>query len=196
MADRAEHRKHALRDTMRSHRAALSTAQLMASAEGLRAQLDAVVRSVGARTVSCYLSAGNEPGTDDFVAGAAANGIRVLLPISRPDGRLDWVWAGGGITTGLFGIPEPVGTPVSPETVSELDLMLIPAAAVDRSGMRLGWGRGYFDRTLSALDAPPPVYAVVYDDELLESVPTEPHDQPVTGVVTPTQTIVLAPAAR
>jgi 5-formyltetrahydrofolate cyclo-ligase len=69
-----------------------------------------------------------------------------------------------------------------------VDLLLIPAAAVDSSGMRMGWGRGYFDRALASLEEPPPVFAVVYDDELRESVPNESHDRPVDGVVTPRQT--------
>ena len=51
--------------------------------------------------------------------------------------------------------------------------------------MRLGWGRGYFDKTLGSMEGGPPVYAVIYDDELVDTVPTEPHDQPVDGVVTP-----------
>ena len=60
-----------------------------------------------------------------------------------------------------------------------------PAAACDRSGMRMGWGRGYFDKTLGSMDRRPPVYAVVYDDEIVDALPHEPHDQPVDGAVTP-----------
>ncbi len=61
----------------------------------------------------------------------------------------------------------------------------MPAASVDRRGMRMGWGLGYFDRTLGSMEACPPVYAVIFDDELVDAVPTERHDQPVDGVVTP-----------
>jgi 5-formyltetrahydrofolate cyclo-ligase len=42
----------------------------------------------------------------------------------------------------------------------------------------------------------PPVYAVVYDSEILDEVPRDVHDQPVTGIVTPTQTLDLAPTRR
>lgn len=59
--------------------------------------------------------------------------------------------------------------------------------------MRLGWGRGYFDRTLGSLTKRPPVYAVVYDHEVVDSVPKENHDQAVDGVVTPVRVIQLAP---
>ena len=64
-------------------------------------------------------------------------------------------------------------------------VLLVPAAAVDRSGMRMGWGRGYFDKTLGSMDRRPPVFAVVFDDELLDALPSEPHDERVDGVVTP-----------
>jgi len=59
------------------------------------------------------------------------------------------------------------------------------AAAVDRTGMRMGWGRGYFDKTLGSMENCPPVYAVIFDDELVDVVPRERHDMPVDGVVTP-----------
>ena len=62
--------------------------------------------------------------------------------------------------------------------------------------MRLGWGRGFFDKTLGSMERCPPVYAVVYDTEILDEVPRDLHDQRVTGVVTPTKTIALAPARR
>jgi 5-formyltetrahydrofolate cyclo-ligase len=51
--------------------------------------------------------------------------------------------------------------------------------------MRLGWGRGYFDRTLGSMEKCPPVYAVVYDHELVDTLPSELHDRRVNGAVTP-----------
>ena len=125
-------------------------------------------------------------------------GIRVLLPVTRADGLLDWVVADpdGDIAEGLFGMPEPVGEVLSPLAVNDVDLLIVPAAAVDATGMRLGWGRGYFDKTLGSMEHCPPVYAVVFDSELVDEVPRDLHDQPVTGVVTPTRTVVLAPHRR
>jgi len=57
----------------------------------------------------------------------------------------------------------------------------------------MGWGRGYFDKTIGSMEKCPPVYAVIYDSEVLDALPSEVHDQPVTGVVTPTQTLLLSP---
>ena len=111
---------------------------------------------------------------------------------------LDWAVPDpeGELAEGLFGVPEPVGGVLSPRAVTDDDLLIIPAAAVDRSGMRLGWGRGYFDKTIGSMAACPPVYAVVFDTELVDEVPRDVHDQPVTGIVTPTQTLDLAPKRR
>ena len=61
--------------------------------------------------------------------------------------------------------------------------MLAPALAVDATGHRLGQGGGSYDRALARTDAP--VLAVVFDDELIAEVPTEPHDRLVSGVLTP-----------
>jgi 5-formyltetrahydrofolate cyclo-ligase len=198
MSDAIADAKRALRAELRERRQMMSQAARDAAAEGIRAQLDALVDRFGARSISCFLSIPSEPATRDFVARAVARGIRVLLPITRKDGLLDWIVAtpDGDITEGMFGLPEPVGEVLGPIAVNDVDLMVIPAAAVDRRGMRLGWGRGYFDKTIGSMERCPPVYAVVFDSEVLDEVPSDRHDQPVTGVVTPTQTLTLAPARR
>jgi 5-formyltetrahydrofolate cyclo-ligase len=185
--------KRALRAELRERRQQRSATALETAAAGVHDQLDRLVADHGVRSMSCFLSTTTEPGTRKFIAAAVARGIRVLLPITRADGLLDWAVAEqeGATAEGLFGMPEPVGELLSPDAVNDVDLLVIPAAAVDRSGMRLGWGRGYFDKTIGSMEKCPPVYAVIFDSELLDEVPREVHDQPVTGVVTPTQTLVL-----
>ncbi|BDV31211.1 5-formyltetrahydrofolate cyclo-ligase [Microbacterium terricola] len=198
MSDAIADAKRALRADLRERRQNLSSSARDAAAAGIRSQLDALVERVGARSISCFLSTPTEPGTREFVNAAVARGIRVLLPVTRADGLLDWAVAGDGddIVEGMFGLPEPVGELLSPMAVNDVDLLVIPAAAVDRTGMRLGWGRGYFDKTIGSMENCPPVYAVIFDSELVDDVPRDLHDQPVTGVVTPTQTLELAPTRR
>jgi len=195
MSDGIEDAKRAMRADLRERRQTLSQTARDAAARGLHEQLNRLVADVGARSVSCFLSTTTEPGTREFVADAVARGIRVLLPITRTDGLLDWSVAtpDGDSAEGMYGLPEPVGELLGPIAVNDVDLLIIPAAAVDRTGMRLGWGRGFFDKTLGSMERCPPVYAVVYDSELVDEVPQDVHDQPVTGVVTPTRTITLAP---
>jgi 5-formyltetrahydrofolate cyclo-ligase len=198
MPDAIASAKRALRAELRERRNVLSQAALTDASAGIRRQLDALVDSMDVRSMSCFLSTTTEPGTRDFVHAAVERGIRVLLPVTRTDGLLDWAVATPelDITEGMFGLPEPVGELLGPIAVNAVDLMVIPAAAVDRNGMRLGWGRGFFDKTIGSMERCPPVYAVIFDSELLDEVPSDLHDQPVTGVVTPTQTVVLSPARR
>lgn len=198
MSDPIAAAKRAQRAELRERRQLLSESARDAAAEGIARQLDALVDSLGVRSMSCFLSTTTEPGTREFVEGAVRRGIRVLLPVTRTDGLLDWSVATPDldITEGLFGLPEPVGELLGPIAVGDVDLLVIPAAAVDGTGMRLGWGRGYFDKTIGSMEGCPPVYAVIYDSELVDEVPADVHDQPVTGVVTPTKTVLLAPVRR
>lgn len=198
MSDPIEQAKRALRADLRERRQMLAEAARERAAEGITEQLDALLASTGARSISCFLSIPSEPGTRRFVEEAVHRGIRVLLPVIRNDGLLDWAVAeaGGDITDGLFGMPEPVGEVLGPIAVNDVDLLIVPAAAVDLAGMRLGWGGGYFDKTLGSMEKCPPVYAVVYDTEVLDAVPSDVHDQPVSGVVTPTRTLTFAPTAH
>ncbi|GAB3601225.1 5-formyltetrahydrofolate cyclo-ligase [Microbacterium tumbae] len=198
MPNDVEHAKRALRAELRERRQLLSEAQRDAAAAAIGERLDELVDTLGATSVSCFLSTTTEPGTRDFVTRAVRRGIRVLLPVTRADGLLDWAVANDTdeVSEGLFGLPEPTGEVLGPIAVNDVDLMIIPAAAVDRTGMRMGWGRGYFDKTIGSMQKCPPVYAVIYDSEVLDSLPREVHDQPVNGVVTPTRTLTLSPARR
>ncbi|NYE19664.1 5-formyltetrahydrofolate cyclo-ligase [Microbacterium immunditiarum] len=194
MSDAIADAKRALRAELRERRSMRSEQGRREAAAGIREQLDALVERHGARSISCFLSTSIEPGTREFVGGAVARGIRVLLPITRKDGLLDWTVAEPefDIAEGLFGQPEPVGELLGPIAVNDVDLMIIPAAAVDRTGMRLGWGRGFFDKTIGSMERCPPVYAVIFDSEFVDELPSDLHDQRVTGAVTPSRTIVTA----
>lgn len=198
MSDAIADAKRALRAELRERRQLLTPHQRDVAAEGVHAQLDELTNRLGVTSMSCFLSTTTEPGTRDFVSAAVERGIRVLLPVTRTDGLLDWSVATPDldIIEGMFGLPEPTGELIGPIAVNDVDLLVIPAAAVDRRGMRLGWGRGYYDKTIGSMHRCPPVYAVVFDSEVLDEVPSDVHDQPVTGVVTPTQTLVLAPVRR
>ena len=116
----------------------------------------------------------------------------MLFPVSREDGLLDWtVGESQEEFEGVAGMPEAVGTLLGPIAINDVDLIIVPAAAVDATGLRMGWGRGYYDKTLGSMEKCPPVYAVVYDSEFVDEVPREVHDQPVNGLITPTRIIAF-----
>ncbi|MFI5061794.1 MAG: 5-formyltetrahydrofolate cyclo-ligase [Actinomycetales bacterium] len=189
-SDTAAHRKRALRAELRERRQNLTSSERASATAGLTRNLVDLATDLSARSVACYLSTQTEPDTRPFVNWAYEQGLRVLLPISREDGLLDWTTGDGETETeGLFGMPEAVGELLGPIAINDVDLIVIPAAAVDRTGLRMGWGRGYFDKTLGSMEKCPPVYAVLYDTELVDEVPRERHDQPVDGAVTPTRIV-------
>lgn len=176
--------------SIRASRVAVNDDQRTESRASLTLRLSELVRELGARSLSCFLSTPTEPNTRPFVSWALQHEIDILLPSSRSDGLLNWIQpSGAGTVRGAHGVDEPIGKILGPDALETIELMLIPAAAVDVHGNRLGWGRGYFDRALAQLDGRPPVFAVIHDHELLNSVPTEAHDVRVTGVVTPLRTI-------
>lgn len=188
MAENQSDTKQQIRSAVRRSRAERSNEAQQKARRGLTEQLSSLVLMRGAHSVSCYLPLPGEPDTSGFIEWTRQHGVDVLLPVSREDRQLDWArLSSTGTTTGLHGIQEPRGERLPAETLTRSDLLLIPACAVDETGLRLGWGLGYYDRLLASLSPRPEVFAVVHDDEILPGLPADEHDVPVNGVVTPTR---------
>jgi 5-formyltetrahydrofolate cyclo-ligase len=142
----------------------------------------AAVGEVEAATVACYVADPVEPPTALLRADLRASGVRVLLPrVSGTD--LIWVVDRGDehLEVGAYGLLEPQGDAVA---LADADLVLAPAAAVDRRGGRLGRGAGFYDRALGHRRAGVAVLALVFDEEILPEVPTEAHDVAIDGALT------------
>ncbi len=123
-----------------------------------------------------------------------ASGARLLLPIvAGRDQPLDFAhWQEGDpLTEGLAGCEEPLASAAH----GVPDCLLVPGLAFDRKGYRLGYGGGYYDRTLARLRARGTVLAigVCYSVQLIDHLPHEAHDQPVDVILTPQGTLVPAP---
>lgn len=82
-----------------------------------------------------------------------------------------------------FHIEEPIGIPVSAEV---LDLIIVPAVALDKKCQRMGRGKGFYDRLLSTTNAY--TIGVAMDCQLFDTIPTEPHDVPLDAVFTASYT--------
>ncbi len=89
----------------------------------------------------------------------------------------------GGLVPGPFAIPEP-DSALPAIALERLDLILIPGLAFDRRGRRLGRGRGFFDRILRRAVLARR-WGVAFDQQIVERVPTEPHDVNLHFLVTP-----------
>ncbi len=146
--------------------------------------LAAVVLPVSG-TVCAYHPVGAEPGSGTLLDGLLTRGHRVLLPVVAADGPLDWAVYTGALRSGPFGLLEPDGALLGPGAIVGAALVLVPALAVDGTGVRLGRGGGHYDRSLPLAGDGVPLVAVVRDDELVDELPAEPHDVRMTGVLTP-----------
>lgn len=188
MSSSVEAAKHRIRASVRASRAARTLADREVASTALTQRLEAVCHQFSAITIACYLPVRGEPDTTAFMRSRIEAGDTVLVPAMRADGLLDWVrleCVDTAINIGDFGILEPQGERLPPSTLEQVDVVFAPACAVDERGTRLGWGRGFYDRTLASLTQRPPVFAVVYDDEVFTELPREPHDISMTGIVTP-----------
>jgi 5-formyltetrahydrofolate cyclo-ligase len=113
-------------------------------------------------------------------------GYRICLPVVQPRGNplVFRAWAPGDhLVPRVWGILEPVDT----APIVEPDLLLVPLLAFDAAGRRLGYGAGYYDRTIERLRRLKPVLAIglAYDSQELAEVPTTPRDQVLDWVLTP-----------
>lgn len=138
--------------------------------------------------VAAYVPAGTEPGSGALLDALVDAGFEVLLPVVAPGppAPLRWARYSGpeSLVEGRFGLLEPIGPTLPTTAVDEAALVLVPALAVDRSGVRLGRGAGYYDRSVAALDSSR-LIAVVYDDELVDELPADRFDVSMGWALTP-----------
>ncbi|MFC4609006.1 5-formyltetrahydrofolate cyclo-ligase [Streptomyces maoxianensis] len=182
--------KSAVRRELLNARSLLPPEDVQRAAEVLaRLALD-LPELAEAGTVAAYVSVGREPGTRELLDALRARGVRVLLPVLLADNDLDWgVYEGAEhLVRAGRGLLEPDGARLGVGAVLDADAVLLPGLAVDTRGVRLGRGGGSYDRVLARLSgagADPALVVLLYANEVVARVPSEPHDHPVDAVVTP-----------
>jgi 5-formyltetrahydrofolate cyclo-ligase len=189
--------KKTVRADVLARRASLQPQVIAAAGAAVQATLaravaavasDAASRPVAATAplVSAYVPVGTEPGGKDLPGALADADARVLLPVFEPGAELDWaLYEPGRLVHTARGLVEPTGRRLGPAAVTECDLLIVPAIGVDHRGTRLGRGAGCYDRALARVPSGVPVVALLHDGELVDALPADPHDRPVTAVITP-----------
>ena len=178
--------KKALRARVKAWRAGLDAEAVARAGDAAAAHgLDFLHPQKGA-IVSGFASLPDEFRIWPLLRRLHREGHRLALPVmqGKMQPLLFRAWApGDGMDPGVWGIGEP--KPDKP--VLEPDILLVPLLAFDRRGWRLGYGGGFYDRTLAALRARRPVAAVglAYDEQLIDAVPHLDYDQRLDWVLTP-----------
>ena len=178
--------KLALRDQLLAARRHLPLAVIGERARLLAGHLLEAPEIRRAATVATYVSVSSEPGTGPLLESLRNAGKRVILPVLQSDNDLDWAAYDGPehLRSAGRGLLEPDGPLLGADAVATADAVLVPGLAVGRDGMRLGRGGGSYDRVLGRIPVGTFVCVLLNSEEVLDSVPREDHDRPVSAVAT------------
>lgn len=179
--------KALLRKRMKQLRGSLPAEARRLRSGALTARVLALPEWRDARAVALYASMPDEFDTAALREDALERGLDVALPVVEEGRVLSFRWlVQDGQTfpteTSAFGIEEPAAD-APPADLDRLDVVIVPALAMDPRGHRLGFGRALYDNTLALLPRALRV-ATVFDFQMIAEVPDEPHDQRVHVVVT------------
>lgn len=176
--------KRSLRSQMLALRRRMSAAECSRLSGLIQAAVISSAQFVAARSLALYAACDNEVATSEICRAAVATG-KVLCYPRVEAGTLVFRQVSGEceLVCGSFGIPEPKeGFP--PRTPGELDLIVIPGVAFDLSGNRIGYGKGFYDRTVHALEGSGRLVGLCYDFQLVDTFVGEPHDVLMDVIIT------------
>jgi 5-formyltetrahydrofolate cyclo-ligase len=183
--------KTELRRQALARRDALPAAERQQAAETIAARAFAVAVAPGT-IVAGFMPMKSEINPLPLLRALAGAGARLALPVVAGQGKplIMRAWAfGEPLAAGVWGIREP--EPAAPEVAP--DILIVPLLAFDRAGQRVGYGAGYYDRTIAALRARQPVLAIglAFAAQEIAAVPATPHDAPLDLVLTEREVIDL-----
>ncbi len=161
------------------------------ASERILSRLVAEIRVSDARFVSAYMPIRSEVDIFGLYAAADELGVTMALPVQEEGGGLRFrAWHHGQpLVTSPFGVREPAaGDEITPE------IIIMPLIGFDRSGQRLGYGQGHYDRTIARLyneGVRPRLVGVAFAVQEVAEIPAEPHDVPLDAIVTEAGTVTI-----
>jgi 5-formyltetrahydrofolate cyclo-ligase len=183
--------KTVLRSELLGARRALTPKQRAEAGHSLRDAVLAMPETEMTGTAALYYSVATEPDTHGLIFALWKRGTYVLLPRLQADGDLDWASYEGpeSLAPGPRGLLEPTEPSRGVTAITSADLVVVPALAADRKGVRLGRGGGSYDRALARVGPAVLTLALLYDGEFLDHVPAGPHDRTIRAVALPAEGI-------
>ncbi|MDD3469806.1 MAG: 5-formyltetrahydrofolate cyclo-ligase [Thermoguttaceae bacterium] len=184
--------KTLLRQQMRMVRQAIPNTRRQQAGRLVCEAFRQYVEKCNAQTVFLYLHLPDELPTDQLWTPEFLRSRRVVIPYCVGQQLQLFHWESPDeLQIGRFQILEPrpeLRTPMTKQVApAAIDLLLIPGVAFDAQCHRLGWGGGFFDRFLPTLRVDAMTIGAAFDEQIVEQVPCEPHDRPLTQVWTPTR---------
>lgn len=180
--------KASLRTLLLQRRERLSPEAVHQKSEAIRQRLFAVDEFRAAGLIHFYISMGREVETLSIIQRAIALQKRIVVPVVVPNSTdllLSEFKKDSQLVPGPLGTLQPRADQMRSIKLDEIELMVVPGAAFDRYGHRLGRGLGYFDRLLSqSFKKPVPIIALAYELQLVEHVPATDQDRLVDKIVT------------
>ena len=172
--------KKMLRKAVRARLAAMSDADKEQQSTAICHSLKAHIAVTGARVVALFSPLPDEPRIWPLVEDLSKS-MAVLLPRIEGDVMNFYCYSPGSMSSGAFGILEPVGgEPVAPY---EIDVMVVPGVAFTATGERMGRGKGFYDKYMSLKEFRAVKIGVCYDVQLVDVLPTEIHDVKIDSVI-------------
>ena len=185
--------KQAMRQAMAAARDALDPAWRKRASAALVDRMTSLAAFAGARRVLLNVPFRSEWDAAPLIERALARGKEVLLPrVDETSRMLDLrriADPAADIVPGYRGIPEPVERCPRADPAS-VDWVLVPGVAFDREGGRLGYGGGYYDRLLPLLSPRAARVAGAFSMQIVDRVPSAPHDIRMDTVVTEAEIVV------
>ncbi len=173
--------KAALRQQIRQRKRAMSPEEICRKSQALGRGLRLHPLYQQAACIYGYLPYNQEVRTTEMLRQALLDGKRVAVPKVYGDTmRFLYITDLSQVEKGYCGIPEPVAD--GPVAMEKNALVLMPGLAFDRQGGRMGYGGGFYDKFLEQ-EPEHPTLALCYDFQMVEKVPTQPHDKRVDGVI-------------
>ncbi|HPW66792.1 MAG TPA: 5-formyltetrahydrofolate cyclo-ligase [Salinivirgaceae bacterium] len=175
--------KKSLRKAIRLATKELSIEQRLIQSNRVWSILSQYEKFVNAKTVVFYWSMETELNTTEFIE-SVKDTKKVLLPVVVGDSLILRSFEGRDkmVAEPVFGILEPVGDEF--KDYNKIDFVIVPGMAFDKKGNRMGRGKGFYDRFLTQFPNAPKI-GVCFSHQIVESVPSEPHDVKLDGVCSP-----------
>ena len=187
-AHRLKQAKRALRREVLAERDALASDDRTARSEAIAERFLELTEVADAETALAFWSFGSEVETAPLIARLRSRGTTVALPRIEGNDVVPVVATPGArMSATSFGAMEPAEGRVL--DVAELDLVVVPGVAFDRSCGRVGYGGGYYDRLLGERRTGAAAIAIAFGLQVVDRVPSGAIDRRLDGVVTETEVI-------